>query len=103
MAASVRSRRRTGRRIALGAGLPVLAIGALGAFAWRASSAAIHPAPARPAWTVSDFPALAAHDLTVHSATGVTLRGRFFPGRTGATVILTHGYGGSQDEMLPVA
>jgi alpha-beta hydrolase superfamily lysophospholipase len=33
----------------------------------------------------------------------VTLVGRIFPGRERATVVLSHGYGGDQDEMLPVA
>jgi fermentation-respiration switch protein FrsA (DUF1100 family) len=56
-------------------------------------------------WSLADYPALAqsAQPLTVHSRTGVTLVGRFFPGTSGATIVLSHGYGGDQDEMLPVA
>jgi pimeloyl-ACP methyl ester carboxylesterase len=33
----------------------------------------------------------------------VTLIGRFFPGRSEATIVLSHGFGGDQDELLPVA
>jgi len=28
--------------------------------------------------------------------------GRFFAGSNGATIVLSHGYGGTQDELLPV-
>src|SRR6185295_4947880 len=103
MGAHVRSRRRASRAAAVAIGVPVLAAGALGALAWRASTSAMHPAPAQVPWSPGAFPRLDAQDITVHSSTGVDLRGRFFAGRTGATVVLTHGYGGNQDEMLPVA
>jgi uncharacterized protein len=102
MATRVRSRRvlRTGVAICA----PVLAAAALAALGWRASTSAMHPAPAQVQWTLRDFPALGTpRALTVRSSTGVELRGRVFPGRNGATVVLTHGYGGTQDEMLPVA
>ena len=36
-------------------------------------------------------------------STGVKLSGRLFRGRSRATIVLLHGYGGNQDEMLPVA
>ena len=71
--------------------------------AWRASGHAIHPGPAAFAWSLADYPDLKAEDVEVKSSTGVTLAGRFFPGRSPATVVLTHGYGGSQDELLPTA
>ena len=41
--------------------------------------------------------------MAVDSSTGARLAGRFFPGSKRATIVLTHGYGGTQDEMLPVA
>ena len=63
------------------------------------------PAAPHYAWDLADYPALAAvaQPLRVHSTTGVTLVGRFFPGRFDATIVLSHGYGGDEDEMLPVA
>jgi uncharacterized protein len=83
--------------------LAVLALAGLTALAWRASSRAIHPGPPHYAWTLGDYPELKAEDVRVETSTGETLRGRFFAGRERATVVLTHGYGGNQDEMLPVA
>ena len=75
----------------------------LTALAWRASSRAIHPGPPQYAWSLADYQQLKPEDVRVETSTGATLAGRFFPGRERATVVLTHGYGGSQDEMLPVA
>ena len=83
--------------------LLVLALGALAGLGWDASGKAIHPGAGAYAWSLDDYPELAPEDVTVESSTGAKLAGRFFPGRTEATVILLHGYGGSQDEMLPVA
>ena len=73
--------------------------------AWRASSDIMYPAAPHYAWNLTNYPALAqvVEPLTVHSSTGVTLVGRFFPGRYDATIVLSHGYGGDEDEMLPVA
>jgi dipeptidyl aminopeptidase/acylaminoacyl peptidase len=86
-------------------------VGALGvcailvALAWRASNRLMYAPPSEYPWTLADYPGLAsvAEPFTVHSSTGATLVGRFFPGRYGATIILSHGYGGDQNEMLPVA
>ena len=75
----------------------------LAALAWRASARAVHPGPASYAWSAADFPELAPEEATVESSTGARLAGRFFPGSKRATIVLTHGYGGAQDEMLPVA
>jgi cephalosporin-C deacetylase-like acetyl esterase len=73
--------------------------------AWRHSNDLMNLPPAHYAWSLGDYPALSSHSepFTVHSATGVTLVGRFFPGRSRDTIVLSHGYGGDQDEMLPVA
>jgi pimeloyl-ACP methyl ester carboxylesterase len=73
--------------------------------AWRASSHLMNSPPSHYPWSIADYPALErlAQPLTVHSRTGVTLVGRFIPGRYRATIVLSHGYGGDQDEMLPVA
>ncbi|HEX3617930.1 MAG TPA: alpha/beta hydrolase [Solirubrobacteraceae bacterium] len=75
------------------------------ALAWRASSELMYFGPSQYAWNLSSYPALAkvVEPLKVRSSTGVTLVGRFFPGSEEATVVLSHGYGGDQDEVLPVA
>jgi len=75
----------------------------LAALAWRASAGAVHPGPASYAWSAADFPELQAEEVTVDSATGARLAGRLYTGRKRATIVLSHGYGGTQDEMLPVA
>jgi dipeptidyl aminopeptidase/acylaminoacyl peptidase len=71
--------------------------------AWRGSGIAMNPPPGQVAWSLDDYPDLSPEVLTVHSRTGVDLTGRFFRGADPATVIVSHGYGGTQDEMLPVA
>ena len=78
--------------------LLLVAAAGLTALAWRASSRAIHPGPSQYAWSLADYPELKAEDVRIE-----TLAGRFFRGRESATIVLTHGYGGNQDEMLPVA
>jgi dipeptidyl aminopeptidase/acylaminoacyl peptidase len=97
---------RVRRRAAIVAVAVVLGLMAIfGVLAWRASNALMYGAAAHYGWSLANYPALARVDqpLTVHSSTGVTLAGRFFPGRTPATIVLSHGYYGDQDEMLPVA
>ena len=94
------------RRALLIAGVTVLGLFLiLVVLAWRASNEAMTGPPAHYAWTLADYPALAkvSEPLTIHSRTGVTLVGRFFPGRSRATIVLSHGYFGDEDEMLPVA
>jgi len=83
--------------------LIVLALGAILGLGWDSSGKAIHPGVGSYAWSLEDYPELVPEEVTVESSTGAKLAGRFFPGRTEATVILLHGYGGNQDEMLPVA
>src|SRR5690242_10172946 len=78
--------------------LPLVAAAGLTALAWRASSRAMHPGQPHYVWSLADYPELKPEEVRVGA-----LAGRFFPGRERATIILTHGYGGSQDEMLPVA
>jgi uncharacterized protein len=73
--------------------------------AWHASDGLMYLSPSHYAWSLADYPALqkVEQPLVIHSSTGVTLVGRFFPGRYDATIVLSHGYGGDEDEMLPVA
>lgn len=67
-----------------------------------ASDRAMHPASGIPAHHLRDFPSLDPAPVEFSSKTGIRIAGRFFPGRSRSTIILSHGYGGSQDEMLPV-
>jgi dipeptidyl aminopeptidase/acylaminoacyl peptidase len=83
--------------------LVLVVILALAALGWDASGNAIHPGAAASAWKLADYPALVAEEVAVESQTGATLSGRFIEGRTRAAIVLVHGYGGDQDEMLPVA
>jgi fermentation-respiration switch protein FrsA (DUF1100 family) len=91
--------------IAIGVGV-VLAVFLIAvALAWRASNTLMNPPAGSYPWSLATYSALKASEqpLTIHSSTGVTLTGRFFRGTEGATVVLSHGYGADQDEMLPVA
>ena len=81
----------------------VVAAAALLGLGWNASNRALHPGQTGYAWKLDDYPGLEPDAVTVESSTGATLAGRFFKGRTPRTIVLLHGYGGNQDEMLPVA
>jgi dipeptidyl aminopeptidase/acylaminoacyl peptidase len=84
-------------------GLLLLGAGGLLALAWRASGKALKPPPEAAGWSLKDYPSLQPERVEVRSGTGVSLSGRFFAGRRRATIVLSHGYGGNQDEMLPAA
>jgi dipeptidyl aminopeptidase/acylaminoacyl peptidase len=87
-----------------GAGTLVALVGAgVLLLGWRASEGAMHPGAASQPLSLADYPHLTPEAVKVRSRTGVELAGRFFRGRDDATVVLTHGYGGDQDEMLAVA
>jgi pimeloyl-ACP methyl ester carboxylesterase len=81
----------------------VLLAGAVLGLGWDASGRALHPACGAYDWSQADYPELTADEVTVGSSSGASLAGRFFRGRNGATVVLLHGYGGNQDEVLPLA
>ena len=93
---------RRGLRIGAGA---VTAIGAAGlaTVAWFGSERALNPLPIHYDWSLDDYRHLDWEPMVVTGAGDVTLHGRFFPGAGGATVVLNHGYGDSQDQMLPWA
>jgi dipeptidyl aminopeptidase/acylaminoacyl peptidase len=91
------------RRLVAGLAGAVALLGCAGLWlVWKASSSAIHPAPGQMPWSVKDWSGLSPREVTVESETGVSLAGRFFAGDDRATVVISHGYGGNQDEMLPV-
>jgi uncharacterized protein len=83
--------------------LIVLVLGALFGLGWDASGRAIHPGAASYEWTLADYPSLDPREVVVESSTGAKLAGRIFEGKTDAAIVLLHGYGGTQDELLPVA
>jgi dipeptidyl aminopeptidase/acylaminoacyl peptidase len=89
--------------LAVAALLVLAAACGLLALAWRASSSAMEPGIEPLPWTLADFPSLRAEEVSIDGSTGARLSGRLFRGRERATVVLTHGYGGTQDELLPVA
>lgn len=110
----------TGRSATLGAGvsrgrkvrrilvitvalLLIVAVGTIGSVGWIASGRAIHPKPNTYAWSLANFPALRPEAVTFRSSTGITISGRFFPSTSQATIVLSHGYGDNQDQMLPWA
>lgn len=78
---------------------------AAGAFAvvWRASGQALRPPRIPAASSLEAYPNLRAEEVLLEGRDGATLSGRFFRGRSSATVVLVHGYSANQDEMLPVA
>jgi fermentation-respiration switch protein FrsA (DUF1100 family) len=81
----------------------VLLVALLGGVGWYASGRAIHPGQNTYDWTLSDYPALDATSVRFKTGDGITLSGRFFPGTSRATIILSHGYGDNQNQMLPWA
>ena len=85
--------------------LVIAVVGVLGGVGWIGSERAIHPRQPTYAWRLAGYPALGAavQRVTFRGSTGVRLDGRFFPGRSRATIILSEGYGDTEDEMLPWA
>jgi len=79
------------------------AVAGLGAVGWRASGQAMQPVRGASRRSLDDYPELRPDDVVVEGRNGVSLAGRLIRGRGSATIVLVHGYGGNQDEMLPVA
>lgn len=83
--------------------LVALSVLALGGVGWVGSERALHPHYYQYKWSLSSFPDLQPEKIEIHSSTGVTLSGRFFPASRRALIILVSGYGDTQDQMLPFA
>lgn len=98
-------RRRSWLRISLYSlgCLILLAAVIIGGVGWYGADQAIRPKIQTYAWTLSDYPNLHAEPVRVESQTGISLAGRFFPGSSKTTIILSHGYGGNQNQMIPYA
>jgi fermentation-respiration switch protein FrsA (DUF1100 family) len=92
------------RRIGLGlAGLAACAGAVLGTAGWIGSERAIHPAAQTYRWRLSDYPELRPVPVRFRSRTGTDIAASFFPGASRAAVVLSHGYGDNQAQMLPFA
>jgi len=80
------------------------------AVSWEGADLALHPPAMSSDAELAHFPALAriVQDVSfpsrpVRGHGAVRLVGRFFPGRSRAAIILTHGLGPDQNQMLPWA
>lgn len=80
-----------------------MAVGVLGGVGWVGSERAIHQPDKTFPWRVEDYPGLRPEPVTLPSSTGIALAGTFFPGRSRATIVVSHGYGNDQGEVLPLA
>ena len=86
--------------------LPVLAVLfplLFGVTGWIGSERAIHPPAKHYAWRLADYPDLRPQTIATESRTHVTIAGSFFPGSRRATIVVSHGYGDNQEQMLPYA
>ena len=68
---------------------------------WIGSERAIHPRAVSYSHRLADYRDLRPQEVGIASRTHITISGRFFSGPRRATLILSHGYGESQDQMLP--
>jgi fermentation-respiration switch protein FrsA (DUF1100 family) len=75
----------------------------MGAVCWSASEKAIHPRLHGYDWSLSTYPDLAPREVHFRTRDGVVLEGRVFSGVKPGMIMLSHGYGDTQDQMLPIA
>ena len=77
---------------------------AMGAICWSASERAIHPQIHGYKWSLANYPDLVNHqDVHFKTQDGVVLAGRVFPGVNAGLILLSHGYGDTQEQVLPIA
>ncbi|MBX3438448.1 MAG: hypothetical protein KF861_13230, partial [Planctomycetaceae bacterium] len=81
----------------------IVASGVIGGVGWVGSERLIHQPHKTFARQVADYPNLHGEEIAVLSSTGVTISGTFFPGRSRATIVISHGYGNNRYEVLPWA
>jgi dipeptidyl aminopeptidase/acylaminoacyl peptidase len=89
------------RAIALASSL--LALGIVGGISWVGSERALRRPHRAFDWRVTDYPHLRPEIITITGHGGTRLAGTFFPGASRATIVLSHGYGAHQGEMVPWA
>jgi len=81
-------------------GLLLILFGTIG---WVGSERALHPAYPQYEWSLATYPDLHPEPIHLTSWDKIRLEGRFFRGDRRSLVILTSGYGDTQDQMLPFA
>lgn len=91
------------RALALAAVALLATVVVLGGVGWVGSERAIHQGPKTYRWQLADYPNLRPETVTLSSSTGITIVGTFFPGYSRATIVVSHGYGNNQNEVLPLA
>ena len=96
------SRIKRAARAAAIAFFPAL-LALLGGIGWIGSERAIHPAARHYAIGLADYPDLVPTEIGFQARTGARIAATLFPGRRHATVVLSHGYGDNQVQMLPYA
>ena len=74
----------------------------LGRIGWIGSERAIHPAASHYA-ALAEYPDLHPNEIRFQSRTRVAIAALFFPGARHAAIVLSHGYGDNQAQMLPFA
>lgn len=78
----------------------LVAVLIVGGISWYASGRAIHPWQNAYEWGLRDYPNLDPEPVRFHSRDGLQLAGRFYAGPDPATIVLSHGYGDNQDQMI---
>ena len=91
------------RALVLAAVALLATIAVLGGVGRVGSERAIHQPDKAYRWRLADYPELRAERVPITSGTGVALAGTFFPDRSRATIVVSHGYGNDQEEVLPLA
>jgi fermentation-respiration switch protein FrsA (DUF1100 family) len=97
-----RSRFKSVARIAAIGFVPALIL-LLGRIGWIGSERAIHPPAQHYATTLAEYPDLHPSEIRFQSRTRVMIAATFFPGVRHAVIVLSHGYGDNQAQMLPYA
>jgi fermentation-respiration switch protein FrsA (DUF1100 family) len=94
---------RPNRALSASAAAVALLLAAVLGIGWIASERAIHPAICHYEKGLADFPNLHPYQVSFQSRTHTRIASWFFPGTRRATVLLSHGYGDNQIQMLPYA
>jgi dipeptidyl aminopeptidase/acylaminoacyl peptidase len=81
----------------------VLALGLVGGISWVGTERALRRPHKAFGWQLADYPHLCPETASITGHGGTRLVGSFFAGRSRTTIVLSHGYGAHQGEMLPWA
>ncbi len=81
----------------------LLALSVVGGISWVGSERAMRRPHRTFSWQQADYPHLCPETVNIAGHGGTRLTGSFFAGRSRATIVLSHGYGAHQGEMLPWA